>query len=154
MTIEIRAAREDDWPGLLEIEQSRYGQSGYSPYFLRMVPLVFGATCLVANDGGLLVGYSLGAPESGRPERAWILSLAVRPAAGRQGIGTKLATACIDALRDRGAVEVQLTVAPDNEVAVRLYNSLGFAVERTDAGFFGPGTERLLMRLPLSPVAS
>ena len=150
MAIELRTARESDWPGLLEVEQSRYGQAGYSPYFLRMVPLVFGATCLVADDGDELLGYSLGAPESGDPRRGWLLSLAVRPAAGGRGIGKKLALACVAALRERGVADMLLTVAPDNDVAVHLYESLGFRRERSEPGFFGPGTERLLMKLAAS----
>ncbi len=149
-SISIRPAREQDWAALLEIERSRYGQEGYSPYFLRMVPLVFGATCLVADNGDTLQGYALGSPESGAPHRGWLLSLAVRPAAGKRGIGSALAKAAIDALVERGVKTVLLTVAPDNDVAVALYKKLGFEIERSDPRFFGPDTERLLLRFETS----
>jgi ribosomal protein S18 acetylase RimI-like enzyme len=38
-----------------------------------------------------------------------------------------------------------LTVAPDNQVAVQLYQKLGFVSERYYADYYGPGEHRLLL---------
>ncbi|MEU0455134.1 hypothetical protein ABZ322_19380, partial [Streptomyces sp. NPDC006129] len=51
----------------------------------------------------------------------------------------------------RGAVEARLAVHPANEAALGLYKSLGFVAEgdvRRD--YYGPGEDRLLLRLDLA----
>jgi [ribosomal protein S18]-alanine N-acetyltransferase len=56
-----------------------------------------------------------------------ILTLAVRPAAQRQGVGRALMQAAIAQAVADGAESMSLEVATDNEPALALYRGLGFA---------------------------
>jgi glycosyltransferase involved in cell wall biosynthesis/ribosomal protein S18 acetylase RimI-like enzyme len=66
------------------------------------------------------------------PERAnagpdaELLSIAVAPDRGSRGVGRALARRVIDGLAERGADEVRVVVAADNERANRFYAQLGF----------------------------
>ena len=141
---QIRPVRQTDWPGILQVEESRYGKSGYDPYFVRMIPFLFARTCWVASsDEGQLEGYSLGAIEDDRPDCAWLMSVVVRR--DGTGLGTRLSSACIDSLERRGAKQIRVTVAPDNLPAIRLYSKLQFRTLDLEKNFFGPGMDRLLM---------
>lgn len=73
------------------------------------------------------------------------------------GIGRALTKACIDCARAAGYVQLELEVVADNEKAVGLYRSLGFAeYGRNPKGFRSRNTgwqELLLMRLELQDTA-
>lgn len=56
--------------------------------------------------------------------------LGVVPDMRGRGLGRRLVKAAVDALRERGATSVDLTVREDNHAARRLYASLGFIEER------------------------
>jgi len=66
------------------------------------------------------------ARQPGAPCRAAILSLAVDPAWQGQGIGRRLLAIALERLRGLGLPCVRLEVRPDNPVARRLYESVGF----------------------------
>ena len=146
----VRPVRDDEWPALAAVEQACFGDQGYSSYFLRMAPRVFGDACLVADDDDRLLGYAIGALESRRRADGWVLSVAVLPEARGRGLGEALTRSCVAALERDGARRVRLTVAPDNDGALRLYRRLGFAVDEQLPSFFGPGQDRLLMSLLLT----
>jgi len=55
-----------------------------------------------------------------------IANLAVSPSARKRGIGTLLVARCIDAAQKWGFDEVQLTVEPENDLALDFYTKLGF----------------------------
>jgi ribosomal protein S18 acetylase RimI-like enzyme len=58
--------------------------------------------------------------------KAAVLSLAVDPAWQGRGIGRRLLATALERLRALGAPRVRLEVRPDNLVARRLYESVGF----------------------------
>lgn len=60
-------------------------------------------------------------------DEAEILTLAVRPAGRRQGLGARLVRAATDRARAAGATRMFLEVAEDNAPARALYDGLGFA---------------------------
>lgn len=142
---EIRNLEYDDFKYLLIIEAESFHE-GYSPYFLKMAPVIFGSTSFLALKGKSALGYILGAVEQGNPKRAWILSLAVRPKARHQGIGFRLLEECLAALSRHGVKEVKLSVPPDNLIALALYERYGFTACKTVEDYFGLGEHRLLMK--------
>jgi ribosomal protein S18 acetylase RimI-like enzyme len=85
-----------------------------------------------------------------------LVGMYVRPAAR----GTGLALALVQAVLSHARTvveEVQLTVAPHNEAAQRLYRSVGFveyAREPRSLKIDGKYHESVLMTLPFQPVAS
>lgn len=57
------------------------------------------------------------------------LGMGVLPSFRGQGIGRRLLLACIDKAGAKGITRIQLEVRADNERAIRLYRSVGFAQE-------------------------
>ncbi|MTI95134.1 MAG: GNAT family N-acetyltransferase [Firmicutes bacterium] len=142
---EIRTVEPDDFRHLLMIEAESF-TGGYSPYFLKMAPTLFGNTSLLAIKGRSPLGYIMCAREQGNPGRAWIMSLAVRPKARNQGLGEKLLVQTLDILKAEGVQDVKLSVEPDNHTALGIYQRHGFTACKTVDDFFGPGQHRLLLK--------
>jgi len=65
-----------------------------------------------------------------RGDEAWVGGVGVVPAARREGIGERLMHALHDEARERGVARVWLEVIEQNEAAFRLYEKLGYEVER------------------------
>ena len=142
---EIRNLEPDDFKHLLVIETESF-DSGYSPYFIKMIPILYGNTSFIAVKGRSAQGYIMGAIEQDNPRRAWIMSLAVRPKARGTGLGEELLLRLLDVLVNVGVKEVKLSVAPDNLKAVGLYEKHGFTSCKIVEDFFGPGQRRKLMK--------
>lgn len=143
----IRKLNSDDFNYLLTIETESFS-SGYSPYFIKMIPILFGNTSYIAIKGHSPQGYVATALQQGS-RRAWILSLAVRPKYRQLGLGKALLERGLQGLAAAGAREAFLSVAPDNEGAILLYEKMGFSCSQEVSGYFGPGEDRLIMKKDL-----
>ena len=84
---------------------------------------------LLTRDAGFLLGRAI----AGEAE---ILTLAVSPAARRQGTGRGLVASFLDEARSRGAESAFLEVAADNAPAIALYRAAGFAEAGRRRGYF------------------
>ncbi|MGI6366409.1 MAG: GNAT family N-acetyltransferase [Bacillota bacterium] len=146
---DIRRLAPDDFRHLLVIETESF-TSGYSPYFIKMIPYLYANTAFIALEGRSAQGYAVAALEQHAPQRAWILSLAVRPKYRGCGLGEKLMRHVLDALAELKVQEVFLTVAPENEGAIALYQKLGFAQVKPLKDFFGPGEHRIFFQKSLA----
>ena len=90
--------------------------------------------CLVAEgEAGEVSGYALAAITT--PPSIWatrrrgeIGDLFVREDRRRQGVGTALMAAALEAMKARGAEDVLLRVSKDNEAAIRHYEHHGLRV--------------------------
>jgi len=79
--------------------------------------------CLVAVEGGELVGFCHGATQDTEGD---ILRLYVRPDRWNGGIGTELLTAMEERLTDMGIERLRAMVLADNEIGNAFYESQGF----------------------------
>ncbi|MFN4497945.1 GNAT family N-acetyltransferase [Klebsiella grimontii] len=70
-----------------------------------------------------------------RGDEARLAAFAVRPAYRGKGVGRRLMTPLIDALRAQGVRRMWLEVIRDNHAAVALYQSLGFEVRHGLCGY-------------------
>jgi ribosomal protein S18 acetylase RimI-like enzyme len=148
----------DDWPTLKvlgEIERVAFADDALSPFNLSLL-----ARCgelLIARVGGKVAAEVVAVPTLD-PGRAFIFGLAVHPDFRRARLGFRLMERLIDRLRRRGFAEIELTVDPANEPAVRLYRDrLGFVVVAA-ANDLGPPARtpegppaRLVLRRILRP---
>ncbi len=82
----------------------------------------------VADDDGALVGFALARRRAGT--RGLLSDIYVRPESRRHGHATRLAGAVADALHERGATHVTLSVHVANAPARAAYAQWGFR-ERT-----------------------
>ncbi|MCF2651527.1 GNAT family N-acetyltransferase [Anaeromassilibacillus senegalensis] len=120
MTIEDYDAVYDLWlhtpgMGLNTADDSREGIAAY----LRRNP----TTCFTAKEGDRLLGAIL-AGHDGR--RGYISHTAVREDAQRQGVGTALVEAVLEALQAEGIRKVALVVFARNEKGNAFWEKLGF----------------------------
>lgn len=146
---EIRNLEPDDFRHLLIIETESF-ENGYSPYFIKMIPILFGNTSYIAVKGRRPLGYIAGAIEQSNRHRAWIISLAIRPRMRKQGLGNRLLQTGLDNFTRKGLREVKLTVSPANATAIHLYENHGFSICKEAKNYYGPGQNRLLMKIVLA----
>lgn len=100
--------------------------------------------------GGEVVGYTIGAFVQRRQTTGWIVRLVVAERYRRRGFGESLVAAVIAALRERGAYEVYLSVAPENRAARALYARHGFLEMEFCPAYFGEGGDRCILRRDLT----
>ncbi len=149
MTTEITPLRVEDAPRCAELERLLF--AGDDPWEARafVEALAAGHPYLAARVGGALAGYAglgLAGPE------AEVHTVAVDPAHQGRGIGRALLRALLVLA---GSATVFLEVRTDNEPAIALYRSEGFAVVGTRRGYYRPsGADAFTMRRQGSTEAS
>jgi len=82
-------------------------------------------------------------------DEAEILTLAVVPAARRQGVGAGLLGAAMRAAAAHGARALFLEVATTNRPALSLYRRLGFAEVGRRSRYYADGADALVMKARL-----
>jgi ribosomal-protein-alanine acetyltransferase len=121
----IRGAERADLDALVEIENRCFDSDRLSRRSFRHLLTRGRAATLVAESGGVVVGYVLVLFSHGTLH-ARIYSLAVDPAARGLGLGRDLVEAAEDAAKDQECSEIRLEVRKDNAEAIGLYESLGY----------------------------
>jgi ribosomal-protein-alanine N-acetyltransferase len=90
-------------------------------------------------------------------DEAEILTLAVSPAARRQGLGRRLVAAASEAAAAEGAESLFLEVAADNAAAIALYDGAGFESAGRRASYYaragGAEIDALVLKKALSATA-
>lgn len=117
---------------LAALHQASFDTPWDADAFVRLlaVPGTFGYLALTHDDP---VGFVLCRAIAGENE---ILSLAVRPALRRAGIGRALLEAALDEAAGRAATSTILEVAADNDAAKALYRGLGFRKVGSRPGYY------------------
>lgn len=101
--------------------------------------LVFG---YVAGRGGMVIARAVA-------DDAEILTIGVVPEVRRQGIAGALLTLAADEAVLRGTSALFLEVAANNEAALSLYCNAGFERTGLRRGYYGTGTDAVLLMRPL-----
>lgn len=136
----IRAAAPSDVPGLtllMNLPGFRHGTVRVpfeTEESVRQRLFAPGSTVvsLVADRNGQIVGSAALAPQTKRRAHVGAIGMGVHDDFRRRGIGRALLVALLDVADDwLGLRRVELEVNVDNEAAIGLYRSLGFAVEGT-----------------------
>lgn len=146
MTLTITPAKAADIVAVADLDATYYGDDSYNQGFLYQALAQWPEGFWVAKSGRKVVGYAITAPGQ-HTEEAWLMTVVVAAEGRGQGLGKRLCQACIDSARAAQRNVIYLSVAPDNHVAVQLYQKLGFVTKRIEPGFFGPGQARTVMQL-------
>lgn len=105
-----------------------------------------GVEAAVEDDGFILIRVVA--------EEAEVLTLAVRPASRRRGLGSRLLARAAARAADRGARTLFLEVAEDNTAARALYDRAGFTPAGRRRGYYaradGPAADALILNLNLA----
>jgi [ribosomal protein S18]-alanine N-acetyltransferase len=128
----LRPATRADGPALADVHAAAFEAPWPADDILRFAE-DRGGFALAADDDGALAGFILCRQIAGEAE---VLTLAVRPAARRRGIGLALLEAAL-ALSAPTATAMFLEVAADNPAAVALYAGAGFETVGRRAGYYG-----------------
>jgi [ribosomal protein S18]-alanine N-acetyltransferase len=146
----FRTPEEKDLPQLYRLDHESFGEiEGYPYLFLRQLFDAHRRDFLLLERAGVLCGYALPVLSAGE-NTAWLLALAVLPAVQGQGCGRSLLHAAALHSRNAGATRMNLAVRPDNDAARHLYSTYGFTGDELHPGYYGQGSDRILMTLALS----
>ncbi|MEO0871850.1 MAG: GNAT family N-acetyltransferase [Pseudomonadota bacterium] len=104
----------------------------------------------VETDQGALVAYLI---VSLTPDFVDIEDVLVAPYARRQGLATRLIKSLAERAGERGIARMGLDVAEDNIAASRLYEGLGFAVDRVRPRYYRSGASALVMSRSVAGLA-
>ena len=141
--ISLRTATTADIPRMIELDIEGFSES-LPPFVLRMFLDVAGELAIVAEQGGVIIGYALGArgPEN---DSGWLLSAAVTAEYRAKGLGSTLGEELMSRMAKSGIRNLQLTIRSDNVPMVRWCKGAGFTQAADDPDYFGPGHRRLVM---------
>ncbi|MBP5288703.1 MAG: ribosomal protein S18-alanine N-acetyltransferase [Clostridia bacterium] len=143
--VEIRFAREEDFPRLAELERLCFSTPWSELSFADFAR--HGGMILTAVENGGISGYVtlLFAADEGE-----IANLATDPGARRKGIASRLLTAAEEQAVSRGGKALFLEVRASNQKAISLYEKNGYqAVGRRKNFYQFPTEDALLYRKDL-----
>ena len=146
----LRDYRDSDFETLWRLDQEcfppdlAYSRTELGGYIRRQ-----SAVILVAELAGKVAGYIVA--ERGGRKVGHIITLDVRAAARRTGVGSKLMDAAEERLRAMGCASILLEVAVDNESAIAFYHCHGYATLATIPRYYNDRTDALLLGKKLMP---
>lgn len=143
--VTYRKAGLGDLRAIAAMERRYFGRHAYGAGMLLYLLLHAAEGFRVAELAGEVVGYVVVRRESVRRSRAEIPTFAVRQDMRGRGIGTALVTQALEHLRRESVRRVRLQVSVHNAGARRLYERLGFRVDRTMPAYYGEAEDALLM---------
>jgi ribosomal-protein-alanine N-acetyltransferase len=136
---------EADAPSLATLHAGCFtGREAWGAEAMALMLRMPGAFGLWRPGAGLVLARAI----AGEAE---ILTLAVLPAARRQGLGLALMTAALARAAAAGAATMLLEVAADNVAAQRLYAVLGFVEVGRRRRYYADGRDALVLRRALTP---
>ena len=137
----IREAHVEDINQLLDIEHYCYDDPWPREAFEEEIGNGIAGIGMVAEDDGIIVGFITGLTMA---QELQVHNIAVHPDYQGRGIGRQLMEA-VDALGRAGDYKrISLEVRQDNDIACKLYLSLGFKAVGTRKDFYGPGQDASL----------
>jgi ribosomal protein S18 acetylase RimI-like enzyme len=110
-----------------------------------------GSLDLLAVEGDRAVGTVSGVPDPDDPAHVELISMWVDPAARGRGVAGLLVRAVVGWAADQGAVDVRLSVMPDNDRARRAYARAGFTATDEPGDLLPDGRRETVMRRDLAP---
>ncbi len=144
---------QDPKPGLLkklaDIEVSNFGAaSGLNEWTL--VPLIRHGRVFALWNEGEPIGLCQYMLDWEKPWRAYLVGLSINTTERNKGHATSLLNESFRHIAREKINEVELTVSPDNEAALILYQKkLGFKVVEFRENEYGLGQHRLVMRIKI-----
>ncbi|PIR57660.1 MAG: hypothetical protein COU71_02920 [Parcubacteria group bacterium CG10_big_fil_rev_8_21_14_0_10_38_31] len=146
--INLRKATPSDIPTLLIIERSVAGKNTYSPMLETdewEEEFQKSDVYLIEHDG-VVVG-NISYKKKGE-NNVYISGLAIAPRFQGLGIAKEAMIQILEKLKDiTDITRIDLVTHPDNVIALKLYQSLGFIIESRKENFYGDGEPRLVLAL-------
>ena len=133
---------------LIALDAQAFGAGGMSEW--QLMPLIRHGQVHSIRREAKIAGAVQYMRDWHRPHMAYMVGLAVEESWRGQGIATELLQGSFSLLRQQGMQSVELTVAPSNLVARKLYeDKLGFVSTGYSENEFGAGEHRIILSLML-----
>lgn len=119
--LKFRSARTDDGAALWRLIQATGTLELNSAYFYLLFATDFGATCLVAEEAGEMVGAVIGYHPPEEERTAFVWQVGLLPRLRGRGLGVELLQRWINLPANRDRLWVTATVADDNAPSQALF---------------------------------
>ena len=134
---------------LVELEADAFGTGGMNEWHL--VPLIRHGHVYITRQERKIIGAVQYMLDWHNPQKAYMIGVSIAKEQRGQGVGTGFIRETFIPLAAEGIKEVELTVAPANAAAVKVYEAkLGFTVTEFRRDEYGEGEDRLVMNLLLT----
>lgn len=143
----IRRAGPRDLDRLAELERLCFSPPWPPPELAREIAEPRAVLLVTRRLNEAVSGYALFRHAAGEAE---LLRLGVAPGRRRQGLGEALLEAGLSQLSRLGVTACHLEVRVDNQPALSLYGRHGFLTVGRRPGYYGDGTDALLLTRALS----
>ena len=130
---------------ILRIEAEAFGTGAMTVWAVD--PFAAHGRCQLFRSEGRDVAEALWLADWRDRELAYLFSFAVVASERGKGLGRRVLAMALDDLRGQGRSRFELTVDPRNEAAVTLYRGAGFRERSMRRDVYGPGEDRLVLRL-------
>lgn len=148
MECTVEVARTSDFLNIAALDRISWRESGsdfipdgehvWRLWCEHATVLVCRATETLADSGDIAGALVMFPTEKGQQ---FLHKIMVHPSCRGQGLGTRL----MDAGLQRATAPVLLTVNPENQAAVHVYEKLGFRVQELVKGYYRPHEHRYVM---------
>jgi ribosomal-protein-alanine N-acetyltransferase len=150
----IRHCDHPDLPSVVEINIVSLPEH-YSDYFFESILKELPESFIVAETNQKIVGYIMCKIEFGFSnfrklgfvKKGHVVSVAVLQEHRGKGIGWSLMVEAINGLTARRADEIYLEVRVSNDLAIRMYQRLGFLIKSRLHSYYRDGEDAYLMAL-------
>ena len=105
----------------------------------------FRETSFVADRNGELAGFLVGFLSPAEPEEAYVHFVGVGPAERGTGLGRELYERFFALARAAGRTRVRCVTSPANGASLAFHAALGFEASPPQAGYDGPGEDRVVL---------
>ncbi|HMM20155.1 MAG TPA: GNAT family N-acetyltransferase [Selenomonadales bacterium] len=129
---------------LVTLEEEAFGAGGLNIW--HMVPIIRHGRVFALRRNGEIVGAIQFLVDWEDRNKAYVVGISIAKEWRGRNLGTELFAGSLKELRKEDIAEVELTVAPDNAAAIRVYrDKLGFRSVGVLTDEYGAGEDRLIM---------
>ncbi len=148
MTLQIKQIRKIKKDLLLLLEKKEaevFGISGLNRYHLPVFAK-YGRLFVIYKDNNP-VGLAELMQNWDDSQTTYLVGFSIFSESQGQGIGKEFLNGIIDILKSENIKKIELTVDPDNEKALNLYQEVGFRKSKFSKEEYGPKQDRFIMEL-------
>lgn len=139
----VRSAKREDLIHIISIEKQSFPPGEAFPPWIFINILKHNPELLIVVDcKGSIKGYAMGVVEG---DSCHLISIAVAPSSRGKGLGRMLLKSFESTCKGRGLAKVVLEVKVDNIIALNLYKSEGYKVERILPKYYPDGSNAYRM---------
>ncbi|MCQ6559404.1 GNAT family N-acetyltransferase [Paenibacillus mendelii] len=127
--MKIRNMEGSDCGGILAVASAWWGNTYSSDMFSKWYITHFRETCLLAEEGGRMIGFVMGFMSQTNPDETYIRIVMVDPAYRGKGVGRALYEAFAERAVALERSVIRCVTAPWNKESIAFHISLGFIME-------------------------